>query len=648
MCGFVGFHGDTFLKNHADQTISQMIKQLSHRGPDSLGTWTNDFGIAFGHARLSIQDLSEAGNQPMLSHSERFCIVFNGELYNHLELRKVIEKHLNRNIKWVGTSDTETLLELIECFGLEKSLNMAYGMFAFSLYDSKTKKLYLARDRFGEKPLYYGTFKNFFLFGSELKGIINFPNIKFSLDNQALGYYFKYNYIPAPYCIFKNFYKLLPGHFLEYSLKDRNHKTHQYWSINLHNEAPAHKNYSEAMNKLEDSLLKVVESQMISDVPLGTLLSGGIDSSLVTALMSKCSSNKIKTFTIGFENQSYDESQFASNVAKHLGTDHTQVILTEKDCKEIIPNLATIYDEPFADSSQIPTFLVSKVARNDVTVVLTGDGADELFGGYNRYTYPEKIWKKFSLLPDGIRKLGGNTLALLPYEFFDRLGSSKLINFPQFGTKLNKLGIKLSNASSLEEFSDMMSYVWEEPNNILQNSVQIDNFENYIDGEITSFGQIDTASKLMYKDILNYLQGDILCKVDRASMAVSLETRAPFLDERIYSQSQSMPLEYKIHNANGKRILKDILYKYVPRELVERPKSGFAIPVGSWIGTELKDWTMELLSSRSLREHNLINEVELNKYLSEHLNNNRDNSAKLWGALMFQSWFHQYKSQIEV
>ena len=650
MCGIAGFH--SFEINNFEKCYSVLKKMgdsLSHRGPDDTGSWVGGHGISMTHKRLAIQDLSPNGKQPMHSRSGRFTISFNGEIYNHFDLRK---KFFSDSFKWKGTSDTETLVELIEKIGLHKTLNKIIGMFAFAIYDAKQRKLILVRDRFGEKPLYFFNTSKSFIFGSELKSILHFPNQKFKIDPVSLKYFFKYGYIPAPASIFYGIKKLNPGSYLECNFSNGAHnlKKVNYWEPNNiyeKNIDHRHSDFRTATTRLESILLDSVKSQLISDVPIGSLLSGGIDSSLVTSLMTKCQDN-VNTFSIGFKDSDFDESHYSDKVAKHLKTNHTEVFLNESHCKEIIPNLPSIYCEPFADSSQIPTYLISKVASESVKVVLTGDGADELFGGYNRYTQSPRIWNMIKFLPRPVRAILSNIIVRTPINYKNNL-ELFLGKIPQLGSKLQKIGFKMKDPNNLWEFCIAMMDTFEEPSLIL-NAKSLDNNSNakLIDDDLPNHNASmeEMIERIMILDVKNYLPNDILCKVDRASMAVSLETRAPFLDHRVFNEATLLPFNSKINSNSGKKILRDILSRHIPTEIYERPKSGFAVPIGDWIRGDLNDWAIDLISENSLNDHSLLNNNEITKLFEQHNSNKFDHSEKLWSILMFQSWYKEYKNLI--
>jgi len=640
-----------------------MNNALKHRGPDSNGIWTDpDQNIVISHTRLSILDLSQAGNQPMISKSKRFVITFNGEIYNHLELRKKIEK-INKNISWNGFSDTETLLELIDNLGLKNTLKIIRGMFSIGLWDRINKELYLARDRFGEKPLYYGWTEDKFIFSSELKAFKNFRDSSNSINKKALDLFMRLNYVPAPLSIFKNIYKLQPGSFLKINFGkypnmlnehevEKNQSNHYItfdkWADMIDYDVDSEK-YSEssAIISVHTLLRNSVKNQMISDVPLGAFLSGGIDSSLVSAIMQEYSDKPVNTYTIGFNEKKFDESNYARKVANYLGTNHNEEIISAKTAQSLIPDLPRIYDEPFADSSQIPTILISIFAKKDITVALTGDGADELFGGYNRYTQGAKIWKKIFNLPFFTRKLIGNSIDSFPENFWDKSGAflnrfsfgSK--NYVHFANKMRKASFMLKEMSNIDELIMNPNCDWSAKTNILTSySPTINYFEMYYKKIPKNF---ELEQKMMLLDIFTYLTDDILCKVDRASMSFGLETRAPFLDKDLASYAIKMPLNYKIVKGHGKMPLREILKLYLPIELIDRPKIGFGIPLSDWLRGPLREWAEELINKCITEKENLFNVEEISKIWHEHTSNKYDHSSKLWSLLSFLMWKNEYE-----
>ncbi len=660
MCGITGFISNNHLnKNSMQSIIENMTATLNHRGPDHTGFWYDiESQIAFGHKRLSILDLSSAGNQPMVASNEKFIIVFNGEIYNHLDLRKEIKDYANsKNIKllWNGSSDTETLLTSIEIWGFEHTISKLVGMFSICFFDKDQRMMKLARDRIGEKPLYYGYVGNSFVFASELKAIKKFPNFDNQVNRDALKKYFKYMYIPCPDSIYKNIYKLEPGHILSISIEDINQlvplqdNIKPYWSlidsIKNNNEKNSTFDDKEYLNELEFHLQEAVDIQSIADVPLGAFLSGGIDSSIITALMQKNSSMPVKTFTVGFSESSFDESSYAKEVATHLRTDHSELFVSNSEARDIIPLLPHIYDEPFADSSQIPTYMVCKAASTKVKVALSGDAGDELFGGYNRYFWAPRLWNKVSWMPFKMRSFLGRALESIPASGLSMFESNFNNLLPakkhakNLSNKVEKLSKGLKNSYSIDDLYMSLISEWNDTSEIV-----LDEDEN--DGNI-AIKHIDIfqdnffnnkSLDMMFKDSLTYLPDDILCKVDRAAMSNSLETRIPFLDHRVVEYAWRMPFKMKIRNNKGKWALRQILYKYVPSDLIDRPKSGFAIPIGEWLRGPLKEWAEDLIEENKIIKQGFLNHKSVRKIWESHISGNADYTAKIWSILMFQSW----------
>ena len=649
MCGINGFYSlSSFSSN---DVIIKMNSAISHRGPDTNGFWSDKkSGIILGHQRLSIIDLSDAGNQPMKSNSSRYILTYNGEVYNHLEIRKELEK-INPSIKWRGNSDTETLLEAIDFWGIEITLKKIQGMFAFGLWDQKKRCLILARDRIGEKPLYYGWQgegnKKSFLFGSELKALKVHPEFNGKINRDAIALQLRHNYIPSPYSIYEDIYKLQPGHYLKLKESDLTKNLlpdpKTYWSligtVFSGNNNQLTISESHIQEDLEKYLQSSVRKQMISDVPLGGFLSGGIDSSTIVALMQSQSINPVKTFTIGFNEDEYSEAKYAKKIAKHLGTDHTELYVSSKKAIEVIPKLPLIYDEPFSDSSQIPTFLVSQLAKKDVKVALSGDGGDELFCGYNRYLMSEKFWNIFRLMPQSFRKIFSSGLQSISTENWTTI--SKLLpglkKYSNFGDKIHK-GANVLKAKTSHELYYMLCSHWQNPTEAVINSKEPGTLLTEFKPD---FQGLNNHQQMMVLDFLTYLPDDILVKVDRAAMASSLETRIPFLDHNLIEYVWRIPHSLKFKKGEGKWILKKILNKYVPKHLTDRPKMGFGIPIGAWLRGPLRDWAENLLDQKRLQQEGYFNSKLIRDKWTEHLSYKRDWQYDLWNVLMFQAWIDQ-------
>ncbi|MFP5080830.1 asparagine synthase (glutamine-hydrolyzing) [Pedobacter sp. JCM 36344] len=638
MCGFVGFLSD---ENFDEGLIRQMGEAIAHRGPDGAGYWhSSNSGLSFCHRRLSIIDLSEAGTQPMESKTGRYIVAFNGEIYNYKTIKAELEKQGVSN--WDGHSDTEIFLAGFELWGIEATLEKMTGMFAIALWDTAEKELYLIRDRMGEKPLYFGWQGSSFLFASELKALHPHPEFKKEICMEALSDFFKYNYVPSGTSIYKGIQKLTPGTFCKVSLKNKEVKHFTYWDLKskIQNRDINLISVEENINNLETLLKSAISNQMLADVPLGAFLSGGVDSSAIVALMQTVSSKPVKTFSMGFNELGYDEAVYAKKVANYLGTDHTEMYVSAEEAMGVIPNLADIYDEPFADSSQIPTYLVSKLARANVTVSLSGDAGDELFSGYNRYLMINNIWAKLSKVPNGIRKGLGKILLSQNVETLDFIykmidpAIPKKYRLNNFGDKMHKIASKIDATTDSELYDSFISH-WDTREIMAVPSKSI----------IFSLDELQDMSfieKMMYADAKNYLPDDILVKVDRASMANSLETRVPFLDHRVVEFAWNLPMNLKIKDGKGKWILREVLYRHVPKELIERPKMGFGIPLDNWLRGPLKEWATDLLSEDSLNKHQFLNTQNVQKKLKEHISGKRNWQHLLWDVLMFQSWYNKY------
>jgi asparagine synthase (glutamine-hydrolysing) len=648
MCGFTGFlHAAPTASAESLAVIARsMADTLTHRGPDDSGTWVDAAaGVAFGHRRLSIIDLSRHGHQPMTSHSGRYVIAYNGELYNFQDVRRELE---GRGHGFAGHSDTEVLLSAVDQWGLENALQRFVGMFAFSLWDRRERQLHLVRDRIGEKPLYYGWQNGVFLFGSELKALRSHPCWRAEIDREALTLYLRFGYVPAPHSIFAGIHKLPPGTVL--TIADAN--THSYpepepyWSLRESAAAASHDHFMgderQAVAELEELLRTAVGQQMIADVPLGAFLSGGIDSSTIVALMQAQSSQPVRTFTIGFHETGYDEAGHARAVARHLGTDHTELYVTPREAMEVVPLLPRMYDEPFADSSQIPTFLVSQLARQHVTVSLSGDGGDELFGGYTRYSVGPRLWRHVGILPQPVRRAAGSMLDLVGARRWNAVAARADRLFGS-GTAPARLGEKVSKLAAVLRSSDggpgplykSLVSATRAPAELVVGGHEP---ATLIDGSGESPDVGGLAQTMMYLDALTYLPDDILAKVDRASMACSLESRAPFLDHRVVEFAWRLPLHMRVRAGASKWILRQVLYRHVPPRLVERPKSGFSIPIGGWLRGPLRDWAEALMSESRLRDEGFLHGAAVRRVWDEHQGGRYDWELVLWGVLMFQAW----------
>jgi asparagine synthase (glutamine-hydrolysing) len=639
MCGITGFFN--YFSDDSEQTICRMISTLITRGPDSQGTWLDrESGIAFGHRRLAILDLSPEGHQPMKSPSGRYIITFNGEIYNYRQIKADLEK---LGYKFRGGSDTEVMLAAFEEWGIKDAVCKFIGMFAFGLWDREEKVLYLGRDRVGEKPLYYGWLGRTFVFASELKALKQHPSWQGEIDRHALGLFFKYNYVPTPHTIYEGVYKLLPGTILTINREKIAvlPEPQPYWSlasvIESGKNRPLVGNESETIDRLEALLKDTISQQMISDVPIGAFLSGGVDSSTTVAIMQSLSPQPVKTFTIGFTEEFYNEAPYAAAIAKHLGTDHTELYVTPEQANAVIPKLSTIYDEPFADSSQIPTILVSQLARSHVTVSLSGDAGDELFGGYNRYFLGEKFQNNILPIPLALRQLGNTAISSLSPQQWDRIVKTLNISYPTPGDRLHKLASILSCRDEWS-FYDRLASCWQNSQNpVIAATPSTHPLINYD----TGYNSGNFVSEMMAADTLTYLPDDILVKVDRASMSVSLESRIPFLDRRIIEFAWSLPLSMKLRDNQTKWILRQILYKYVPKEAIERPKQGFGIPIDRLLRTDLCDWSEALLDRHKIESAGYLNYPLIRQKWEEHQSGLRNWQHHLWGVLMFQSWLEE-------
>ncbi len=639
MCGIAGFI-DNNRNYNLESVLNNMIESIKHRGPDNLGKWIDQKkNISVGHARLSIRDLSDRSNQPIISDNERFILSYNGEIYNIIEIKKFLESKFSFFFKDNNLSDTIILLKLIELNGLENSLNILNGMFAFFLLDQKKKEIFIVRDKFGQKPLYYKVEQNFFAFASELKAFKKHPFIKFELDPVSVNYFINYSYISAPRTIFKNIHQLEPGSYLRLSYENlklfsKNKKNEQksiihyvkWWSP----KKKINKNYESknTINNYLDVLRSSIKEMLVSDVPTGTFLSGGIDSSLITSICSEVSEKKIDTFTVGFSDFLYDESQKSKLISNHLNTNHHEIFLENKDILEISENLTYIYDEPFADSSQIPSIYLSRFAKSKITVALTGDGGDELFGGYNRYFYLPRLIKIFKVVNPKIIKILIELYLKFPKilkNFVNYFIEKK--NITQFEDKLIKLSKVLQSANIneslyLETIKTNNSDFFKNPHNSIPG-----NSYNYED-----------ANDLMYLDKVNYLPNDILCKVDRATMYSSLESRAPFLSNQIVDYVDGLDTKLLIKNTQGKLINKSALSNYLPMKLFFAPKQGFGVPLNAWLKGPLLPWAKDLFNNHNFSENYNIDNYHVKKIWTNFLQSGKGDEKLVWNLLILKSW----------
>jgi len=646
MCGLTGFLASSAAwPDNAIDLAHRMADTLAHRGPDDAGVWVDaGAGIALAHRRLSIVDLSPAGHQPMISAGGRYVIAFNGEIYNHLELRHELVTS-GAAPAWCGHSDTETLLAALDVWGIEATLKRCVGMFAFALWDRERRLLTLARDRLGEKPLYYGWQDGTFLFASELKAFKVHPAFLGEVDRDVLTLYLRYNYVPAPYAIYRGVFKLPAGAYATLAATDLPGvapRLTSYWHVMDAVARPVYEDLDDAtaLRDLEAGLRRSIEGQMVSDVPLGAFLSGGIDSSVVVAMMQAQSNRPVKTFTIGFHEKAYNEAEHARAVATHLGCEHTELYVTPEQAMAVIPGLPDLYDEPFADSSQIPTVLIAQLARQQVTVSLSGDGGDELFGGYNRYFWAARIWQRLGSTPHVLRAgVAKMVMGLSPAAWnrlFDVVGFvlPARFRYANPGDKLHKLAEMLAARSPEEVYLYLISQ-WKQPADLVPGATEpstvLTDRRN-----CAPLGHFE--SRMMYLDQISYLPDDILVKVDRAAMGVSLETRMPLLDHRLVEFAWQLPMHMKIRDGQGKWLLRQLLYRYVPKELVDRPKMGFGIPLDAWLRGPLRDWAEVLLSAERLVQEGYFNPEPIREKWQEHLSGRRNCAYHIWTILMFQSW----------
>lgn len=650
MCGIAGFIAHARLPERVEVIARRMADAISHRGPDDHGVWIDGAaGVALAHRRLAIIDLTPAGHQPMLSDAGRWVIVFNGEIYNNAALRTELEQ-AGRAPSWRGHCDTEVLLAAISAWGVERTLKQCVGMFAFALWDRRERTLVLARDRLGEKPLYYGWADRTFLFGSELLALQQHPDWEGEIDRDALCLYLRHSYVPAPRSIYAGISKLAPGSYLLLKSDEKSIRIETYWDarqVAVHGaEQPFQGSPTEAVEHCEALLRQSLSGQTIADVPLGAFLSGGIDSSTVVSLMQALNARPVQTFSIGFNEKGYDEAPHAKAIAEHLGTDHTELYVTMKEAMAVVPRLPSLYSEPFADVSQIPTFLVSQMARKHVTVALSGDGGDELFSGYTRYHLAHRLWPLISKIPQRLRHASSQLArGISPDRWSQVLGyPMRLLPTrmkPQLiGDKLHKAA-SIAKLSTAEEVYEALTSIWQRPDEVVLGGKEP---ETSIASTCREPKLTDEARRMMFFDLIGYLPDDILTKVDRASMAVGLECRVPILDHRLVEFTCTLPLEILRREGRSKWPLRQILSRYVPQNLVERPKMGFGVPVDNWLRRPLKDWAEALLGERRLSEEGFFDPKPIRSAWRAHQDGHRNLQHQLWSVLMFQAWHESQDS----
>ena len=650
MCGLAGFvevRGGG-RQPELEALASHMADALQHRGPDDKGVWVDpEAGIALGHRRLSILDLSPAGHQPMFSPSGRFVIVYNGEIYNCEQLRHDLLSE-RPELRFRGHSDTEVMLAAFEQLGIEPTLERMNGMFAFALWDRRERMLVLARDRFGEKPLYYGSVGGTFLFASELKSLWVHPAFRGDIDRDAVACFLRFNCIPAPYSIYRDIRKLLPGTVLRY--RNGEVKTQVFWSLRSSVERalvePFRGTEEEAEEELDGLLRNAVKLRMQADVPLGAFLSGGIDSSLIVALMQAQSDLPVRTFSIGFHEEAYDEARNARDVARHLGTDHTELYVTSGEAIDLVSRLPDVYDEPFADSSQIPTLLVSQLTRRHVTVSLSGDAGDEVFGGYNRYTWGGRLCNGLEHSPRYLRRLAAAGMTAVGPHLWDEAFKRMRPLLPKSwhqrmpGYKVHKLADLLASEGPMEMYASMASH-WFEPERVVAGAAALRPL-HMIEDQWLKLPEFERQA--MYLDTITYLPNDILVKLDRATMAFGLEARVPYLDPRVVEFAWRLPLQMKVRPNQGKWILRQVLHRYVPENLVERPKMGFGIPLDSWLRGPMREWAEALLEPRRLKEEGFFDPAAVQEKWNDYLYGRGAWQFHLWDILMFQLWWERQNS----
>lgn len=658
MCGITGFVN--FSESNSSEVLHDIVKRmttpLQDRGPDDRGSWAdNEAGVALGHSRLSVIDLSPQGHQPMHSACGRYVITFNGEIYNFRDMRRELE--LCGTTTWRGHSDTEVMLAAFAAWGIETAVRKFVGMFAFALWDRQHNVLYLVRDRMGEKPLYYGWQGKTFLFGSELKALRAHPAWQPEINRQALATFLRLSYVPAPDSIFDHIYTLTPGTMVAINCAKGVSgwgivpQPSSYWSVLNAAERGAQSTFTgtdcDGVQRLDELLRSAIEQQMVADVPLGAFLSGGVDSSTIVALMQTQSDRPVQTFTIGYRESQYNEAAYAKEVAFHLGTKHTELYITPRDALDIIPRLPMLYDEPFADVSQIPVHVLSRLTRQHVTVSLSGDGGDELFGGYNRYLWVENIWRRIGRLPKNIRGLIAVLLTSLPPRTWDQLFRSFEPVLPEKfiqrtpGDKLHKLATVMNVDTPLDMYERLISQ-WQNPSSLVR---EITEPATELDEVVHRPSQRGLVEIMMYLDMTTYLPNDILVKMDRASMGAGLESRSPFLDHRVVEFAWQIPLSMKIRNGQGKWLLRKVLDQYVPKTLIDRPKAGFAVPLDVWLRGPLREWAETLLDERRIYTEGFLNPAPIRQKWVEHLSGRYNWQYQLWNVLMFQSWLETYNGR---